>query len=64
MGWSRTRGRRSSRSIRPMREAAVDGFLKQADCSWDVVEKLLDQGKLAKTEYQGNYFYLRRPKAK
>jgi len=47
-----------------MREAAVEKFLKQADVSWDVVQKLLDQGKLAKTEYQGNYFYLRRPKAK
>ena len=50
-------------AVHPMREAAVERFLKQADCSWDVVEKLLDQGKLAKTEYQGNYFYLRRPKA-
>ena len=50
-------------AVHPMREAAVKRFLKQADCSWDVVEKLLDQGELAKTEYQGNYFYLRRPKA-
>ena len=50
-------------AVHPMREAAVERFLKQADSSWDVVEKLLDQGKLAKTEYQGNYFYLRRPKA-
>jgi len=51
-------------AVHPMREAAVEKFLKQADVSWDVVQKLLDQGKLAKTEYQGNYFYLRRPKAK
>lgn len=50
-------------AVHPMREAAVERFLQQADSSWDVVEKLLDQGKLAKTEYQGNYFYLRRPKA-
>ena len=50
-------------SVHPMSEAAVERFLKQVDCSWDVVEKLLDQGELAKTEYQGNYFYLRRPKA-
>ena len=50
-------------AVHPMREAAVEKFLKQADVSWDVVQKLLDQGKLAKTEYQGNYFYLRRPKA-
>lgn len=51
-------------AVHPMREAAVERFLQQADSSWDVVEKLLDQGELAKTEYQGNYFYLRRPKAK
>jgi len=51
-------------AVHPMREAAVERFLQQADYSWDVVEKLLDQGELAKTEYQGNYFYLRRPKAK
>jgi len=51
-------------AVHPMREAAVERFLQQADYSWDVVEKLLDQGELAKIEYQGNYFYLRRPKAK
>jgi len=51
-------------AVHPMREAAVERFLQQADANWDVVQKLVDQGKLAKTEYQGTYFYLRRPKAK
>ena len=48
-------------AVHPMREAAVRKFLQQAEESWEVVEKLIDQGQLVKTEYQGNSFYLRRP---
>jgi hypothetical protein len=35
--------------------------LQQAQRSWEVVERLIDQGKLVKIEYQGNNFYLRPP---
>ena len=48
-------------AVHPMREAAVRKFLQQAEESWEVVERLIDQGQLVKTEYQGNSFYLRRP---
>jgi wyosine [tRNA(Phe)-imidazoG37] synthetase (radical SAM superfamily) len=48
-------------AVHPMREAAVRKFLQQAGESWQVVEKLIDQGQLVKIEYQGNSFYLRRP---
>jgi hypothetical protein len=48
-------------AVHPMREAAVKKFLQQAQENWDVVEKLIEQGQLVKTEYQGNSFYLRRP---
>ena len=48
-------------AVHPMREAAVRKFLQQAQESWEVVQRLIDQGKLVKTEYQGNNFYLRRP---
>ena len=48
-------------AVHPMRESAVRKFLQQAQESWEVVEKLIDQGQLVKTEYQGNSFYLRRP---
>ncbi len=48
-------------AVHPMREAAVKNFLQQAQESWEVVEGLIDQGKLIKTEYQGSNFYLRRP---
>jgi len=48
-------------AVHPMREAAIKKFLQQAQESWQVVEKLIDQGQLVKTEYHGNNFYLRRP---
>jgi len=48
-------------AVHPMREVAVRKFLQQAGESWQVVEKLIDQGQLVKIEYQGNSFYLRRP---
>lgn len=48
-------------AVHPMRDAAVRKLLQQSNESWGVVERLIDQGKLVKTEYQGNTFYLRRP---
>ncbi len=48
-------------AVHPMREAAVKKFLQQAQESWELVQRLIDQGKLIKTEYMGNNFYLRRP---
>lgn len=48
-------------AVHPMREAAVKKFLLQSRESWELVQRLIDQGKLIKTEYMGNNFYLRRP---
>ncbi|MFZ2471282.1 MAG: radical SAM protein [Methanothrix sp.] len=48
-------------TVHPMRDAAVRKLLQQSNESWDVVERLIDQGQLVKTEYMGNSFYLRRP---
>jgi wyosine [tRNA(Phe)-imidazoG37] synthetase (radical SAM superfamily) len=48
-------------SVHPMRESAVKNFLEQAQESWEVVRKLIDQGLLVETEYEGIKFYLRRP---
>ena len=48
-------------AVHPMREAAALKFLQQAGESWELLLRLIDQGKLAKIEYQGNNFYLRRP---
>ncbi|MCX6674530.1 MAG: radical SAM protein [Methanothrix sp.] len=51
-------------AVHPMREAAVRKFLQQAQESWELVQRLIDQGKLIKTEYLGNNFYLRRPEGR
>lgn len=48
-------------SVHPMRESAVKNFLEQAQKSWEVVRRLIDQGLLVETEYEGIKFYLRRP---
>ena len=48
-------------AVHPMREAAVKKFLQQSQESWELVQRLIDQGKLIKNEYMGNNFYLRRP---
>jgi wyosine [tRNA(Phe)-imidazoG37] synthetase (radical SAM superfamily) len=48
-------------AVHPIREAAIRELLQQGLVSWEAVQRLVDQGKLVKTEYQGNNFYLRRP---
>jgi len=48
-------------AVHPMREAAIRKLLERSNESWEVVERLIDQGQLVKTEYQGNSYYLRRP---
>jgi wyosine [tRNA(Phe)-imidazoG37] synthetase (radical SAM superfamily) len=48
-------------AVHPMREAAIRRLLERSNERWEVVERLIDQGQLVKTEYQGNSYYLRRP---
>lgn len=47
-------------SVHPMREDAVKDFLKKANAEWDVVKKLLKEGKLIELEYDGKRFYMRK----
>lgn len=47
-------------AVHPMREAAVSKLLSRAGSSWEVVDRLLAQGDLSETKYDGNIFYLRR----
>ncbi|MEA1939781.1 MAG: radical SAM protein, partial [Candidatus Caldatribacteriota bacterium] len=49
-------------SVHPMREEALKDFLKRAKSNWSVVEKLLKQGKLVESEYEGHKFYIRKLK--
>jgi len=47
-------------AVHPMREEAVMEILKKAEASWDIIAELIENGKLAETEYQGNKFYVRK----
>jgi len=47
-------------AVHPMREEAVREFLTRAKADWSIVRKLLEQGQLVETEYEGNKFYMRR----
>jgi len=47
-------------AVHPMREEAVSKFLTKARTDWTVVHKLIVQGQLAETEYEGRKFYIRR----
>jgi wyosine [tRNA(Phe)-imidazoG37] synthetase (radical SAM superfamily) len=47
-------------AVHPMRKEAVSTLLSRAGTSWEVVDRLVAQGDLAKTKYNGHTFYLRR----
>ncbi len=47
-------------SVHPIREDALKDFLKRAGMEWDVVEKLIRDGKIREVEYGGKRFYIRR----
>jgi len=47
-------------AVHPMREEAVRTLLSRAGSSWEVVDRLVAQGDLAETEYDGHVFYLRK----
>jgi len=47
-------------SVHPMRESAVIELLKKADKEWSKVDKLIAQGKLVETDYEGQKYYMRK----
>ncbi len=47
-------------AVHPMREDAVEKLLKENNESWEVVEKLIKEGKLMEMEYNGKKFYMRK----
>ena len=47
-------------AVHPMREEAVEEFLKKANADWHVIEKLLEEDRLIELEYQRNRYYMRR----
>ncbi|MDD2467003.1 MAG: radical SAM protein [Desulfobulbus sp.] len=47
-------------AVHPMRAEAVAALLDRTGSSWQVVERLLQQGDLIRTEHNGHAYYLRR----
>lgn len=47
-------------AVHPMRKEAVEALLSRAGVTWDAVERLVAQGDLRETNYDGHCFYLRR----
>jgi wyosine [tRNA(Phe)-imidazoG37] synthetase (radical SAM superfamily) len=46
-------------AVHPMREDAVESMLKRAKASWAPVDRLVSEGRIVKTIYNGHLFYLR-----
>lgn len=47
-------------AVHPMRAEAVAALLDRSGSSWQVVDRLIRQGDLLKTEHDGHTYYLRR----
>jgi wyosine [tRNA(Phe)-imidazoG37] synthetase (radical SAM superfamily) len=47
-------------AVHPMREEAVDAFLKRAGATWSVVHQLIAQDQLVQTAFEGRRFYVRK----
>jgi len=47
-------------AVHPMREEAVRALLARARGDWSIIDKLIAQGRLIETEYEGKRFYARR----
>lgn len=46
-------------AVHPLREDAVRKLLERAHADWSCVERLIDEGKLLETSYEGHRFFLR-----
>ncbi|MEN8191359.1 MAG: radical SAM protein [Bacteroidota bacterium] len=46
-------------AVHPMRKDAVDEIILKNKGAWKDIEELVDAGKLIKSEFEGNIFYLR-----
>ena len=47
-------------AVHPMREDAIQNFLKKAGSNWDLVERLVKKELLVELPYDGKRYYLRR----
>lgn len=47
-------------SVHPMREDALDTYLRKADRGFDIVTNMLEKGKIREINYKGKKYYLRK----
>jgi wyosine [tRNA(Phe)-imidazoG37] synthetase (radical SAM superfamily) len=47
-------------AVHPMRNEAVEAFLRKASSGWQIIERLLASEKLVEFEYEGNKYYMRK----
>jgi wyosine [tRNA(Phe)-imidazoG37] synthetase (radical SAM superfamily) len=47
-------------AVHPMRQEAVEEFIRKSGADWSLVQRLLDQGHLIETYFEGQKFYMRR----
>jgi hypothetical protein len=47
-------------AVHPIREEAVRALLAGSRADWSLIERLISQGRLTETEYEGKRFYARR----
>ena len=51
-------------SVHPMREDAVKKLLRKDGKDWNIVDRMLKEGKIIEIEYEGNKFYMRKIKSR
>ena len=44
-------------AVHPMEQRAVEEFLRKAGADWTVIERLLENGQITETEFEGQRFY-------
>ncbi|MFP4559165.1 MAG: radical SAM protein [Archaeoglobaceae archaeon] len=47
-------------SVHPMRKESLEELLIKSNESWELIERLIDEDKLAEVEYEGHKFYIRK----
>jgi wyosine [tRNA(Phe)-imidazoG37] synthetase (radical SAM superfamily) len=47
-------------AVHPLRESAVQALVESAGADWQIVERLVAEGRLVRTEHSGHRFYARR----
>ena len=47
-------------AVHPMRAEAVEEFLRKANSCWQIIEKLLREGKIVELGFEGNRYYMRK----